>query len=108
MDGRQSRQEDVARGAVILLISVGIAALVIGARLGREPIFTPAPTATPAATATPLPTLTPTPVPSTPTPVPRPEPPTPTPQPVPVEGVDELYARDGRNIVCLDPGHGGE
>jgi N-acetylmuramoyl-L-alanine amidase len=25
-----------------------------------------------------------------------------------VAGVDELYARDGRNIVCIDPGHGGE
>jgi N-acetylmuramoyl-L-alanine amidase len=23
-------------------------------------------------------------------------------------GVDELYAQDGRNIVCIDPGHGGE
>jgi len=27
---------------------------------------------------------------------------------VAVAGVDELYARDGRNIVCIDPGHGGE
>jgi N-acetylmuramoyl-L-alanine amidase len=27
---------------------------------------------------------------------------------VPVAGVDELYAQDGRSIVCLDPGHGGE
>ncbi|MGH2617804.1 MAG: N-acetylmuramoyl-L-alanine amidase family protein, partial [Thermomicrobiales bacterium] len=43
-----------------------------------------------------------------PTPTPRPEPPTPTPAPVPVAGVDELYAQDGRNIVCIDPGHGGE
>ena len=25
-----------------------------------------------------------------------------------VTGVDELYAQDGRNIVCIDPGHGGE
>jgi N-acetylmuramoyl-L-alanine amidase len=25
-----------------------------------------------------------------------------------VAGVDDLYAQDGRNIVCLDPGHGGE
>ncbi len=25
-----------------------------------------------------------------------------------VAGVDELYAQDGRNIVCIDPGHGGE
>jgi N-acetylmuramoyl-L-alanine amidase len=27
---------------------------------------------------------------------------------VAVTGVDELYAQDGRNIVCIDPGHGGE
>jgi N-acetylmuramoyl-L-alanine amidase len=25
-----------------------------------------------------------------------------------VAGADELYAQDGRNIVCIDPGHGGE
>ena len=108
MDSRQSRREDVARGAIILLISVGIAVLVVVTRFGSEPLMTPAPTPTPAPTATPLPTPTATPVPATPTPTPRPEPPTPTPAPVPVAGVDELYAQDGRNIVCLDPGHGGE
>jgi N-acetylmuramoyl-L-alanine amidase len=27
---------------------------------------------------------------------------------VAVTGVDVLYAQDGRNIVCIDPGHGGE
>jgi N-acetylmuramoyl-L-alanine amidase len=108
MDSGQSRREDVARGAIILLISVAIAALVVVARLGREPVFTPAPTPTPAPTATPLPTATPSPQPSPPTPTPLPQPPTPSPAPVPVAGVDELYARDGRNIVCLDPGHGGE
>ena len=108
MDSRQSRREDVARGAIFLLISVGIAALIVGVRLGREPMFTPAPTPTTAPTATPLPTATVTPEPPVPTPTPRPEPPTPTPAPVPVAGVDELYARDGRNIVCIDPGHGGE
>jgi N-acetylmuramoyl-L-alanine amidase len=43
-----------------------------------------------------------------PTPTPRPAPPTPTPVPVPVTGADELYAQDGRIIVCIDPGHGGE
>jgi N-acetylmuramoyl-L-alanine amidase len=108
MDSRQSRREDVARGAIILLISVGIAVLVVAARLGREPILSPAPTPTQAPTATPLPTPTPTPPPSPPTPTARPQPPTPTPAPVPVAGVDDAYARDGRNIVCLDPGHGGE
>ena len=36
MNWRQSRQEDVARGAIILLISLGIAALIVGARLGSQ------------------------------------------------------------------------
>ena len=106
MNWRQSRQEDVARGAMILLISVGIAALIVGVRLGSERFAAPLPTATPVPTATPLPTPTATPLP--PTPTPRPQPPTPTPAAVAVAGVDELYARDGRNIVCIDPGHGGE
>lgn len=106
MNWRQSRQEDVARGAVILLISVGIAALIIGARLGSQRFTAPPPTPTPVPTATPLPAPTATPLP--PTPTPRPEPPTPTPAPVPVAGVDDLYAQDGRNIICIDPGHGGE
>jgi N-acetylmuramoyl-L-alanine amidase len=108
MDWRQGRREDVARGAIILLISIGIAVLVVAARLGRDPILSPAPTPTLAPTATPLPTATSTPPPLMPTPTPRPQPPTPTPAPVPVAGVDDAYARDGRNIVCLDPGHGGE
>lgn len=107
MDGRQSRQEDVARGATILLISVVIAALIVMVRLGGERFAAPPPTPTPAPTATPLPTSTPVPTVPPPTPTPRPEPPTPTPAPVPVAGVDELYAQDGRRIVCLDPGHGG-
>jgi N-acetylmuramoyl-L-alanine amidase len=109
MEKRQSRPEDVARGALILLVSVAIAALIVGVRLGSQRFAAPPPTATPVATATPAPTPTPaaTPVPL-PTPTPRPAPPTPTPVPVPVAGVDELYAQDGRNIVCLDPGHGGE
>ena len=106
MNWRQSRQEDVARGAIILLISLGIAALIVGARLGSQRFAAPPPTPTPIPTATALPTSTPTPLP--PTPTPRPEPPTPTPVPVAVTGVDELYAQDGRNIVCIDPGHGGE
>lgn len=106
MDGRQSRQEDVARGALILLISLGIALLIIGARLGAQRVTAPPPTPTPIPTATPLPTPTATPEPPTPTPLPQP--PTPTPVPAPAEGADELYARDGRNIVCIDPGHGGE
>ncbi len=106
MNWRQSRQEDVARGALILLISVGIAALIVGARLGSQRFAAPPPTPTPVPTTTPLPTPTATPAP--PTPTPRPEPPTPTPAPVAVAGVDELYAQDGRNIVCIDPGHGGE
>jgi N-acetylmuramoyl-L-alanine amidase len=105
MDGRQSRQEDVARGAIILLISVGIALLIVGARFGAQRLAAPPPTPTPIPTATPLPTPTATPEPPTPTPLPQP--PTPTPAPVPVEGVDELYAQDGRKIVCIDPGHGG-
>ena len=108
MNWRQSRQEDVARGAMILLVSVGIAALIVGARLGSQRFAAPSPTPTPATTATPVPTPSPTPLPSTPTPTARPEPPTPTPVPVAVTGVDELYAQDGRNIVCIDPGHGGE
>jgi N-acetylmuramoyl-L-alanine amidase len=106
MNWRQSRQEDVARGAMILLISLGIAALIVGVRLGSERFAAPLPTATPVPTATPLPTPSATPLP--PTPTPRPQPPTPTPAAVAVAGVDELYARDGRNIVCIDPGHGGE
>jgi N-acetylmuramoyl-L-alanine amidase len=106
MNWRQSRQEDVARGAMILFISLGIAALIVGARLGSQRFAAPPPTPTSVPTATPLPPPTPTPLP--PTPTPRPQPPTPTPVPVPVTGVDELYAQDGRNIVCVDPGHGGE
>jgi N-acetylmuramoyl-L-alanine amidase len=106
MNWRQSRQEDVARGAIILLISFGIAALIAGVRLSSERFAAPPPTPTPVPTATALPTPTATPLP--PTPTPRPQPPTPTPAAVAVAGVDELYARDGRNIVCIDPGHGGE
>jgi N-acetylmuramoyl-L-alanine amidase len=106
MNWRQSRQEDVARGAMILLVSLGIAVLIIGARLGSQRLAAPPPTATPVPTMTPLPTPTATPPP--PSPTPRPEPPTPTPAAVAVAGVDELYAQDGRNIVCIDPGHGGE
>jgi N-acetylmuramoyl-L-alanine amidase len=106
MEWRQSRQEDVARGAIILLISVGIALLILGVRLGADRFAAPPPTPTPLPTATPLPP-TPTATPEPPTPTPLPQPPTPTPVPVPIEGVDELYAQDGRNIVCIDPGHGG-
>jgi N-acetylmuramoyl-L-alanine amidase len=106
MNWRQSRQEDVARGAIVLLISFGIAALIVGMRLGSERFAAPPPTPTPVPTATALPTPTATPLP--PTPTPGPQPPTPTPAAVAVAGVDELYARDGRNIVCIDPGHGGE
>jgi N-acetylmuramoyl-L-alanine amidase len=106
MNWRQSRQEDVARGALILLISMGIAVLIVGARLGSQKLTTPPPTPTSVPTATSLPTPTATPTP--PTPTPRPAPPTPTPVPVPVTGADELYAQDGRIIVCIDPGHGGE
>jgi N-acetylmuramoyl-L-alanine amidase len=106
MNWRQTRQEDVARGAMILLISFGIAALIVGMRLGSERFAAPPPTPTPLPTATALPAPSATPLP--PTPTPRPQPPTPTPAAVAVSGVDELYARDGRNIVCIDPGHGGE
>jgi N-acetylmuramoyl-L-alanine amidase len=106
MNWRQSRQEDVARGALILLISMGIAVLIVGARMGSQKLTTPPPTPTSVPTATSLPTPTATPTP--PTPTPRPAPPTPTPVPVPVTGADELYAQDGRIIVCIDPGHGGE
>jgi N-acetylmuramoyl-L-alanine amidase len=106
MNWRQTRQEDVARGAMILLISLGIAALIVGVRLGSERFAAPPPTPTPLPTATALPAPSATPLP--PTPTPRPQPPTPTPAAVAVSGVDELYARDGRNIVCIDPGHGGE
>jgi N-acetylmuramoyl-L-alanine amidase len=106
MNWRQSRQEDVPRGAMILLVSLGIAALIVGARLGSQQFAAPPPTVTPVPTVTPLPTPSATPLP--PTPTARPEPPTPTPAAVAVAGVDNLYARDGRNIVCIDPGHGGE
>jgi N-acetylmuramoyl-L-alanine amidase len=106
MQWRQSPQDDVARGALILLIAVAVAALIVVGRLGVQRLTTPPPTPTPAPTATPLPTTTPPP--PTPTPTPRPQPPTPTPVAVAVPEVDALYARDGRNIVCLDPGHGGE
>jgi N-acetylmuramoyl-L-alanine amidase len=108
MNWRQSRQEDVARGAMILFVSMGIAALIVGARLGSQRLAPPPSTATPVPTATLVPTPPPSPLPSTPTPTARPEPPTSTPVPVAVTGVDELYAQDGRNIVCIDPGHGGE
>jgi len=106
MDGRRSRQGDVARGATILLVAVAIAAIIVVARAGSQRFLVPPPTPTPAPTATAVPTATPTP--PTPTTTPLPQPPTPTPVPVPVAGVDEAYAQDGRNIVCLDPGHGGE
>lgn len=109
MDSRQDRQADAARGALILLLAATIALLIVGARVGSQRFAAPAPTPTPPPTATPLPSPTamPTPPPA-PTPTPRPEPPTPTPVPVAVAGVDEFYAQDGRSIVCLDPGHGGE
>jgi N-acetylmuramoyl-L-alanine amidase len=106
MDRRQDQQEDIARGAIVLLIAAVIALVIIGARLGSQRFAAPPPTPTPIPTATPLPTGTPTPAPPTPTPLPQP--PTPTPVPVPVTSVDEDYAQDGRNIVCLDPGHGGK
>jgi N-acetylmuramoyl-L-alanine amidase len=106
MNWRQSRQEDLARGAMILFISLGIAALIVGARLGSQQVAAPPPTVTPVPTTTPVPTPSATPLP--PTPTPRPEAPTPTPAAVAVAGVDALYARDSRNIVCIDPGHGGE
>ena len=109
MDSRQRRHEEVSRGALILLAAVAVAAMVVLVRVGSQRFTPPPPTPTPAPTATPLPTATPTATPlPPPTPTPRPAGPTPTPVPVPVAGVDELYAQDGRNIVCLDPGHGGE
>jgi N-acetylmuramoyl-L-alanine amidase len=108
MNWRQGRQEDVARGAMILLVSLAIAAVIIAARLGSQQLAAPPPAATPIPTVTATPPPSVTPIPLTPTPTPRPEPPTPTPAPVAVAGVDELYAQDGRNIVCIDPGHGGE
>ena len=106
MDRRQNQPEDVARGAIVLLIAAVIAILIVGVRLGAQRFASPPPTPTPIATATPLPTATSTPAPPTPTPLPQA--PTPTPVPVPVASVDEDYAQDGRNIVCLDPGHGGK
>jgi N-acetylmuramoyl-L-alanine amidase len=106
MDARRGRQDDVARGATILLGALVIAAILVVARVGAGRFAGPPPTPTPLPTATPAPTATPTPPPPTPTPLPQP--PTPTPEAVPVPGVDEDYAQDGRNIVCLDPGHGGE
>lgn len=108
MNGRQSRHDVVARGATILLTAFVIAMLIVLGRVGSQRFLTPAPTPTPVPTATPAPTATPVPTAVPPTPTPRPQPPTPTPVPVPVAGVDELYAQDGRSIVCLDPGHGGE
>jgi N-acetylmuramoyl-L-alanine amidase len=106
MDRRQNQPEDVARGAIVLLIAAIIAILIVGVRLGAQRFTAPPPTPTPIPTATPLSTATPTPAPPTPTPLPQA--PTPTPVPVPVTSVDEDYAQDGRNIICLDPGHGGK
>lgn len=111
MDRRRDTQHDIARGAMILLVATVIALLIVAGRLGSQRFMTPPPTPTPVPTATPLPPTpvpTSTPQPELPTPTPLPQAPTPTPVPVPVAGVDELYAQDGRNIVCLDPGHGGE
>lgn len=111
MDRRRNIQHDIARGATILLVAVVIAMVIVVGRLGSQRFMTPPPTPTPIPTATPLPPTpvpTATPQPELPTPTPLPQAPTPTPVPVPVAGVDELYAQDGRNIVCLDPGHGGE
>jgi N-acetylmuramoyl-L-alanine amidase len=108
MDGRQRQQDDVARGAIVLLVATVIALFIVAARLGSQRFMTPPPTPTPVPTSTPMPTATATATMAPPTPTPLPQPPTPTPQPVPVAGVDALYAQDGRNIVCLDPGHGGE
>jgi N-acetylmuramoyl-L-alanine amidase len=110
MDRRRETQHDLARGATILLVATAIALLIVAGRLGSQRFMTPPPTPTPVPTATPLPPTpvpTSTPQPELPTPTPLPQAPTPTPVPVPVAGVDELYAQDGRNIVCLDPGHGG-
>lgn len=113
MEGRQSRHEAVARGATILLVALIISLLIIGGRLGSQRFLTPAPTPTPIPTATPEPTPVPTvtPIPPTPPPpptaIPRPADPTPTPVPVARPEVDASYAQDGRNIVCIDPGHGG-
>src|SRR4051812_10061368 len=110
MDRGQGRREDVARGASILLIAFVIALLIVAVKAGSQRFVAPPPTATPIPTSTPVPTLIPTVTPSpqpAPTSTPRPAPPTPTPVAVPVPGVDDAYARDGRNIVCLDPGHGG-
>jgi N-acetylmuramoyl-L-alanine amidase len=106
MDGRRGRQDDVARGATILLGALIIAVVLVVARLGAQRLAVPPPTPTPLPTAIPLPTATPTP--PIPTPTPLPQPPTPTPAAVAVPSVDAAYAQDGRNIVCLDPGHGGE
>lgn len=109
-DRRQGRREDVARGASVLLIACVIALLIVAVRAGSQRFAAPPPTATPVPTSTPAPTSVPTVTPSpppVPTPTPRPAAPTPTPVAVPVAGVDDAYARDGRNIVCLDPGHGG-
>lgn len=108
MDRRQGGRDDVARGATILLAAVVISALIVLFRVGSARFAGPLPTPTPLPTATAVPTATATPQPPAPTPTPRPQPPTPTPVPVPVAGVDEYYAQDGRQIVCLDPGHGGE
>ncbi|MBA2595899.1 MAG: N-acetylmuramoyl-L-alanine amidase [Chloroflexia bacterium] len=106
MDWRQGRQQDIARGAIVLAVAVAIALLIVGARLGSQRFTSPPPPSTPVPTATPVSTPTATPEPATPTP--RPQPPTPTPAPIAVTGVDDLYAQDGRAIVCIDPGHGGE
>ena len=111
MDRRRDIQHDIARGATILLVASLIALVIVVGRLGSQRFMTPPPTPTPVPTSTPLPPTpvpTATSVPELPTPTPMPQAPTPTPVPVPVAGVDELYAQDGRNIVCLDPGHGGE
>ena len=102
MNWRQSRQEDVARGAIILLISRGNrrahcrgAAGQQFARSTADAYSYPNSTthshhATVAADAH-APTRT-----ADAHPVPWPSP------------VSTTGAQDGRNIVCIDPGHGGE
>lgn len=91
---RLRRRRDRLVGGLAILAALTLALVVVGIRLaadGDERLAL-----LPAPTSAPLPTPPPTAPPATP-----PTTPGPSPQ------LTEEVAPDGRNVVCLDPGHGG-
>ena len=97
-DRRARRDRERRLGAFVLAAALGVALLLVGIRLasngGEENVAQVAPTAAP------LPSPPPT---VAPTPTATPPPARPSPAPVAADGP----VPDGRNVVCIDPGHGG-